>query len=340
MILFFGKEGVFHVVGKDIQNIAQNLFKQRMKWRREIKKYVAINYTADKPKATNTNKTVVCMIDGKMKHGGLGDRIRGIISVYSVCKSLSLDFKIYFDSPFNILDFFIPNQCDWKISKEELCYNSEDALPLFCGSNGTHVEPPFQRRWFVKNFNLDVKQIHVYTNAHLLRNRNFKKAFDELFKPTHILEESIKNFENEIGGRYISITCRFQQLLGDFEEGDYDVLTKEEQKALIDAAVKNVDKIHNSYKENLPVAVTSDSIKFLNYITSKLPYVHTVKGKLVHMDYTEAHATATHLKSFTDMMVISKAEKVFLLKSEKMYNSGFPRIAALIGGKPFKLVRF
>ena len=29
MILLKGKEGIFHVIGKDIQNVFQNLFKQR-----------------------------------------------------------------------------------------------------------------------------------------------------------------------------------------------------------------------------------------------------------------------------------------------------------------------
>ena len=31
MILLKGKEGIFHVVGKDIQNVFLNLFKQRYK---------------------------------------------------------------------------------------------------------------------------------------------------------------------------------------------------------------------------------------------------------------------------------------------------------------------
>ena len=47
MILLKGKEGIFHVIGKDIQNVFQNLFKQRYKWRREIRRYVASYYTED-----------------------------------------------------------------------------------------------------------------------------------------------------------------------------------------------------------------------------------------------------------------------------------------------------
>lgn len=161
MILLTGKEGVFHIVGKDIQNVFQNLFKQRGKWRREVKKYVTQYYTDDMPHPENVEKIVVCMADGRMHHGGLCDRLKGFISVYFVCKSMGIKYKIYFVSPFRLEDFLCPNKIDWTISKGELCYNSHDAFPLFCGTNGTHVERPFQRRWLVKNFKRNVKQIHV-----------------------------------------------------------------------------------------------------------------------------------------------------------------------------------
>lgn len=76
MILLKGKEGIFHIIGKDIQNIFQNLFKQRYKWRREIKRYVASYYTEDASRAINQEKEVIYMVDGRMHHGGIGDRLR------------------------------------------------------------------------------------------------------------------------------------------------------------------------------------------------------------------------------------------------------------------------
>ena len=32
------------------------------------------------------NKRIVCIFDGKIKNGGLADRLRGIISIYKICK--------------------------------------------------------------------------------------------------------------------------------------------------------------------------------------------------------------------------------------------------------------
>ena len=340
MILLKGKKGIFHVIGKDIQNVFQNLFKQRYKWRREIRRYVASYYTEDASPAINQEKEVIYMVDGRMHHGGIGDRLRGIISTYDVCKKLNISFKINFISPFSLDLFFEPNKVDWRIKESDISYNSNDTLAIFCGSNGTHVERPFQRRWFVKNFKKNLKQVHIYTNAILVKPARFQQLFNELFRMSPILEDSVRHCTEEIGGKYIAITCRFQQLLGDFKEGDYEILAEDERETLIKAAIEEIEKIHKTHNEALPILLTSDSTGFLQRAKKEKPYVHIVEGELVHMDYSSEPATKLHLKSFTDLMMLSRAEKIYLLKSPKMYNSGFPRIAAMIGNKPFKLIRF
>lgn len=340
MILLKGKEGIFHVIGKDIQNVFQNLFKQRYKWRREIKRYVASSYTADAPHAAPPGKEVIFMVDGKMHHGGLADRLRGIVSVYSICKKMGIPFKLHFVSPFSLEEFLVPNKVDWHIEDSEISYNSEDSLAIFCGSNGTHVEKPFQRRWFVKNFKKNVKQIHVYTNAILLQGEDFQRHFNELFKMTPALEASIKEAKEGIGEKYISVSSRFQQLLGDFEEENCEILNAEQRDLLMQAAAAEIDKIYNSQTEKLPILLTSDSMNFVAYMKEKAPYIRTIKGNIAHMDYSQGSALDVHLKTFTDLLTLSGSQKLYLLKSPKMYNSGFPRMASMIGNKPFQLVRF
>lgn len=342
MILLSGKEGLFHVIGKDIQNVFQNIFKQRGKWRREVKKYVSCFYTDDAPRATNHDKIVIFMVDGRMHHGGLADRLKGVVSVYSVCRSLGIPVKIHFTSPFKLADFLVPNEVDWTIDEKDICYNRKDALPVFCGTNATHVEMPFQRRWFVKNFKKDFKQIHVYTNAYLEQGHRFKEYFNELFKMSPALEEAVSKTCQEYKDGYITVSCRFLALLGDFNEEGHKPLSPEKQAELLNRTKEEIEAIHNEERNRkLPILLMSDSIRCLEYITQELPYVHKIPGLPVHMDYTsDNHNNATHLKTFTDLMVISKAKRVYLLKSREMYNSGFPRIAALIGDRPLKLIRF
>ena len=84
----------------------------------------------------------------------------------------------------------------------------------------------------------------------------------------------------------------------------------------------------------------SDSMRFLAYAAQRLAYVSYVPGKVQHIDFCESTADDVNIKLFADIYIISKAERAFLLQTGQMYNSGFPRRAAQVGGVPFKHVRF
>ena len=340
MILITGKVGIVHQTGKEIQNVFQNLFKQRGKWRREAAK-LSPYYSMDAPRAQNERKQVICMFDGRMHHGGLADRLRGIISTYYVCKQKGYDFRIYFVHPFCLEDFLVPNKVDWRIKGSDISYHSQDAAPMFCGSNGTFVERGFQELWFKKKFGEDYAQVHVYTNALLLpRGRGFHDLFEELFRPSKALEEALKRYMEPLSEGYYAITLRFQQLLGDFQEGHYATLSSVEQQALMDRCVAQIQKIYHGLKNKKRILVTSDSSRFLDYADDKLDFVYVVHGTLAHMDWQTDIPFDVNLKSFVDLLMISRAKCAYLLQTGKMYNSGFPRRAAQIGGIPFHHVRF
>ena len=169
MILIRGKEGLIHRTGKDIQNVFQNLFKQRGKWRRKAKE-LAPYYSTDAPRLPEDGspKKVICLFDGRIDHCGMTDRLRGIVSAYDVAKQLGYDFRIWFVNPFRLEDYLLPNEVDWRIDESEISYNPADSHVMYCGSNDTHVERFFQRLWFKKCFQEAPRQVHVYTNAHLL----------------------------------------------------------------------------------------------------------------------------------------------------------------------------
>ena len=61
---------------------------------------------------------------------------------------------------------------------------------------------------------------------------------------------------------------------------------------------------------------------------------------MVHIDYQDETSDDINMKLFVDMYLISRADEAFLLQTDKMYNSGFPRRAAQISGIPFHHVRF
>ena len=65
----------------------------------------------------------VVMVDGKMTHGGLTDRIRNILSVYCFCKEHKIPFRIFYIYPIRLEEFLIPNEYDWRITEDEVSYH-------------------------------------------------------------------------------------------------------------------------------------------------------------------------------------------------------------------------
>jgi hypothetical protein len=280
------------------------------------------------------------MYDGRMDHGGIADRLRGVVSSYYVAKEMGYDFRIFFDHPFLLENYLVPNTVDWRIAKADLCYNPEDAEPMFCGSNGTLVEPFFQKLWFKKRFREARKQLHVYTNALLLpRSKRYGELFRELFRPSERLEKALQQYGEPLKGGYITISLRFIGLLDDFTERDGKHISPEQQQQLMERCVAQVGKIHDRHPEK-KVLLTSDSTRFLHYAAEQLPFVYYIPGDVVHIDYQDETSDDINMKLFVYMYLISRADEAFLLQTDKMYNSGFPRRAAQISGIPFHHVRF
>ena len=88
------------------------------------------------------------------------------------------------------------------------------------------------------------------------------------------------------------------------------------------------------------VVLMSDSIRFLEYAASQLDFIYYIPGKVQHIDFYKETPEDVNIKLFVDILMISRAEKAFLLQTGKMYNSGFPRRAAQVGNIPFRHIRF
>lgn len=340
MILIRGKEGLLHRTGKEFQNVFQNLFKQRGKWRRkaaEMDHY----YSTDVPRARNERKQVICLFDGRTDHYGMTDRLRGIVSAYYVSKEMGYDFRIWFVNPFRLENYLEPNAVDWRIADDAISYNPQDSRIMYCGSNGTFVEPFFQKLWFKKCFREAPRQSHVYTNAHLLpRGKKFGQLFNELFKPTEKVEQVVRQYTEPLGGPYYTVSLRFQRLLGDFHERDGYDISPDEQQQLMDRCVEKIEAVHRRWGNGRKCMLMSDSVRFLEYATSRLDYVSYVPGKVQHIDFYDNTGDDVNIKLFADILIISRAERAFLLQTGRMYNSGFPRRAAQVGNVPFKHIRF
>jgi len=335
----------FKKIKKYINTEISYLFFREYRFRRIVRRHLSHDYTLNAPSAKNTRKMIVYMADGKMHHGGLADRLRGIITLYQYCIEHQYDFRIYFKFPFALEDYLLPNVVDWRIRKEELSFNSKDSCALYMDVRGDsgEREVKFQRKIAEKFLSQPYKQLHVYTRFDYEEKR-FGTLFNQLFKPIPLLQQEIDQIRKEIGDNYISVSARFLELLGDFKEpsGKFVQLSEEEREKLILKCIEQIRRLKEQCPGIEKIVVTADSSRFLKRV-EELSYCYVIPGNIAHIE-TKAKDTEEefqiHLKTFVDFFVIAHAKASYLLVGENMHHSNFSKRAAQVYGHLFEEIIF
>lgn len=288
------------------------------------------------------SKTVIFLCNGFVEHGGWGDRLKGILSTYAVCKNIGVDFRLSFTSPFPLTDYLVPNTYDWTIGEDEVIYDRtvSDVITLEIGAE-TDWQARKQYDYLKENIlRSSARQIHVYTNAHFAYNYGFSELFNELFKPTERLRVSIEKCKRELGYDYVSVSSRFINSLGDFEDTQkMNALPQPLRQQLLDRCVEQVRLLHES-NPNSRILVCSDSSTFLNAL-SALPYTYVYSGRMVHFDVNTPNSSyELYEKTFVDFMLIAEATHIYRLETRWVRNSGFPYAASKVYGHPFHSICF
>lgn len=281
----------------------------------------------------NQLRSVVFMIDGREKHGGLADRFRSICTIYHWCKKNNVPFKLYYTSPFKLEEYLIPNEVDW-ICHEPLSYNKKYSRPVVMFDYLLPMK--YHERYLNRLWHHSNQTLHLYTYS-FFAMKTYREDFNKLFKPCKRLQHEIDTNLENIGCPYIAVVTRFQQLLGDFHEGNFKILDAKERTKLINLCINKIKEIHR--KDSRKILCTSDSYTFLKEV-AKLDFVYTIPAKVVHIDYNENASYDTYLKSFVDFYMIGHADFTHLLVSGDMYRSGFPGAAAQAMGKPWDIIEF
>jgi len=282
----------------------------------------------------NKKQFYIAVFDEKRIGYGLADRLKGIISLYALCKIKNIPFRCEFTFPFDLSLFFEPNQYDWQLKDGEKSSFTSDVRILIVQGEGNG-----KRLLWLKT----KKQVHAYLNRDYLSifrdkyNVSFDwgELFHELFRPTDKLNNQINAHLERINSNYIACVFRFQSLLGDFKEYHYTALSSVGQQDLMNVCMESLHLLRE--KHHLPILVTSDSSKFLSY-ASGLENIFIISGKVVHLDCTHDVSEDVYMKSFIDLIMLSKADKIYNVVSGKMYPSAFPLYAAKINHVPFERI--
>lgn len=303
------------------------------------------------PEKVLNNNHFIFMVDGRVHHGGMFDRLKGAITVYAIAKALGKEFKIDWYYPFQLDRYLEPVKdhnnyiCDWRIDEQQMTWESKNFQVLI--AYGEFANPA--RLW--KNRNKETLFYYGYdslkeVNAHFGTNYDWGMLYRELFKPTVYLQSYLDAFQREIGSEYIAIHTRWLNLLGDkveYTDINPELDSEERKKVLMDAAVSKINEIYQDAKVEDPalrLMIASDSMTFISYIKTKMPDVYVVPGTVKHIDTAGETDDSENIKMFTDYYLIARAKRVYSLWHVGMWKSAFPEYAARIGGVPFERIGF
>jgi hypothetical protein len=282
-------------------------------------------------------KRIIICFNGQVSHGGLVDRLKGIISFYEIAKILGYDFFIQFNHPFTLATFLEPNLVPWQIQPEAVTYNARNTKLVYVindfKANPLEIIKNDKAQTFLVYANIDyLNTIYPNVSATALEAK-WRTSFNALFKKSARLDSKLNAVESDA---YIAFHTRFTTLLGDFKDTTALVLSVDEKEALL---LQLQNKIHLLLQDNKSKCYGfSDSIQFLQTIKAK-ENIFLVEGNPFHMDNFDANASLDgHLKTMIDFFMIAGSDQVYFIKLGKMYASSFSKYAAIVGNKPFKII--
>lgn len=291
----------------------------------------AEEYFTDDPDAPAPEiKGIIMKCDGRMLHGGLTDRLRGILTIYSEARRRGIPFHISWTSPFSLEGYLLPATFDWRISESEISENLAYAYPLVIDD----LPEIYTRPRLDAALHNPKDQTIIYSNADNSRG-HYRKLYHEMFRPTDALQAEVNRHLEVLGNDFLVFTFRFLDLLGDFNDCTGNVLPEAEAEALMQKVEKEFRRLLKDVPQSAKVLCTGDSRRFLNRISKIDSRIYIVDGDVQNIDRVKTENRRAWMKTFVDQQLIMHASKVTLMRTEGMYRSGFPRFAAEVGGVPF-----
>lgn len=292
----------------------------------------AEQYFTDSPGGKAPAKEgIIVKCDGRMLHGGLTDRMRGILTVYREARRRGIPLHISWTSPFELEDYLQPATFDWRISDPEISDNLQFAYPVIIDDlPGVYTMPRLDAALHHRKC-----QTIVYTNADNARG-HYRELYREVFRPSAALQAEVDRHLAVLGSGFHVYTFRFLDLLGDFRDCIGKELPEAEAEALMRKVEDEFRRLLRGVPADVRVLCTSDSRRFLDRIAGIDSRIYVVGGEVRNIDREQEEHRGAWMKTFVDQQLIMHASEVTLMRTGGMYQSGFPRFAAEIGGAKFR----
>lgn len=298
-------------------------------WHGEMKRRIlASTYKKTSAPPATPNRLVVFMTEDT-EYAGLADRLRTFISAHIIATENNRNLCIYHDKGFQLEKYLISNKINWHIEPQHICR----------GLNHVNI------LWFNKELppaplQAD-KEYHAYALFNIIpslskekqQKYSYAEVFRTLFKPTPYLNNLIKAAMQSCElqeNRYVTAHLRFLNFFEPVEEHVIHASGSPEQQDKMIAAVHATLELIHKESGGDPILLFSDSNRFLQ--APHPDYVKVLPGTVGHIIRHNGTDEITD-KTFTDLMVMSKAKRIYRITGKHIYNGGFAQTAADIGGK-------
>lgn len=293
--------------------------------------YITVRYYSFGKSNIKGNKVVFFIEEGYgQPHPGLVDRFKAIIGLYHVAQESGFEFKLQYTSPFHLEEYLLPGQVDWLCRNGEISYKAGDVRMLTYEAAG---EIPALEKC--------VPQYHcyLYEGLNILRAQNVENwekkwhtYFHKLFAKSEKLEKLLGRVRP--GKPFSAVHIRFVNALDSFEKGYESNLSQEEKQALIESCLMTLSMIRK--KEEKLIYVFSDSARFLE-IAGEHGFMSPPSEHIGHISFQGDRQV--YEKTFMDFFLMSEADQVYALQGPHLYNSVFSQYAAIVGDKPYEVIR-
>lgn len=269
-------------------------------------------------KKARTVNVLYFYLDPGLTYPGLADRIKTMINCFYIAEQNGYDYKIIFQSPFQLSKYLQPNEIKWEATESELDFSFTDTRFLNYHGKFRSLSP--RKQYICFNF-MDKGMPELMDRDDLWRN-----MFQRLFKFSPAIEKTC----SETGYApysYIAIHLRFVNALGETEIGK-KALPQDKQQDLIRRCREGIMLICKENREHLPVLIFSDNSKFLKLIDD-LPVHNLGSDNIRHLGYAEDSQDV--MKTFVDLVMLGRARKIYRILAPEMFPTMFSIIAARIG---------
>ena len=289
---------------------------------------------------TPSRTRIVYCCNGEIIHGGLADRLKGIISFYAVALQCDVEFYIHHTHPFALEDYWVPNEHEWR--NDTIRFNpfrdriiSNIVHKYKAGINPVDwIDTKIPRTYFVYS-NANYLHAIFRNNDKVLLFAIWRTYFDRLFKPSILLQKALDELPK---GNYRVCHLRFVGILGDFADINPRRLSEEAVVQLFSFLDAKLNELQEK-KSDMPLYVLSDSPRFLAHVATN-KRVRVLPGTPKHVDIqSKENSLDDHLKTFTDFYFIARSQEVIALAMPPLYESGFAGICAMQHQVPYTLIK-